>query len=106
MPRTTGELLTLLQLEQLDTDLYRGPQPETAMQRSFGGEVLAQGLSAAYRTVDSDRLAHSLNAYFLRPGSPASPILYVVEPTRDGRTFSQRRVVARQDGRPIFSMVC
>ncbi|MEZ5201614.1 MAG: thioesterase family protein [Micropruina glycogenica] len=106
MPRTTGELLTLLQLEQLDTDLFRGPQPETAMQRSFGGEVLAQGLSAAYRTVDSDRLAHSLNAYFLRPGSPASPILYVVEPTRDGRTFSQRRVVARQDGRPIFSMVC
>ncbi len=106
MPRTTGELLTLLQLEQLDIDLFRGPQPETAMQRSFGGQVLAQGLSAAYRTVDSDRLAHSLNAYFLRPGSPASPILYVVEPTRDGRTFSQRRVVARQDGRPIFSMVC
>lgn len=106
MPRTTGELLTLLQLEQLDTDLFRGPQPETAMQRSFGGQVLAQGLSAAYRTISADRLAHSLNAYFLRPGSPASPILYLVEPTRDGRTFSQRRVVARQDGRPIFSMVC
>lgn len=106
MPRTTGELLSLLELEKIDTDLFRGPQPETVLQRSFGGQVLAQALGAAYRTVSPERLAHSLNAYFLRPGSPASPILYVVEPTRDGRTFSQRRVVARQDGRPIFSMVC
>ena len=106
MPRTTGELLSLLDLEQIDTDLFRGSQPETVLQRSFGGQVLAQALSAAYRTMDAERLAHSLHAYFLRPGSPASPILYVVEPTRDGRTFSQRRVVARQDGRPIFSMVC
>lgn len=106
MPRTTDELLGLLELEQLDTDLFRGPQPETVLQRSFGGQVLAQALSAAYRGISPDRVAHSLNAYFLRPGSPATPILYVVEPTRDGRTFSQRRVVARQDGRPIFSMVC
>ncbi|MFT4294633.1 MAG: acyl-CoA thioesterase II [Micropruina sp.] len=106
MPRTTGELLGLLELEQIDTDLFRGPQPETVLQRSFGGQVLAQALAAAYRTVSPERLAHSLNAYFLRPGSPATPILYVVESTRDGRTFSQRRVVARQDGRPIFSMVC
>lgn len=106
MPRTTDELLGLFRLEQLDTDLFRGPQPETSLQRSFGGQVLAQGLAAAYRTVPDDRLAHSLNAYFLRPGSPATPILYVVEITRDGRTFSQRRIVARQDGRAIFSMVC
>ncbi|MFT3861302.1 acyl-CoA thioesterase [Micropruina sp.] len=106
MPRTTGELLGLLELEQLDTDLFRGPQPVTSLQRSFGGQVLAQALAAAYRTMPAERTAHSLNAYFLRPGSPATPILYLVEPTRDGRTFSQRRVVARQDGRPIFSMVC
>ncbi|MBK8446376.1 MAG: thioesterase family protein [Micropruina sp.] len=106
MPRTTDELLGLLHLEKLDTDLFRGPQPETSLQRSFGGQVLAQALAAAYRTVAPDRLAHSLNAYFLRPGSPATQILYLVETTRDGRTFSQRRVVARQDGRPIFSMVC
>ena len=106
MPRTTEELLGLLELEKLDTDLFRGPQPETVLQRSFGGQVLAQGLAAAYRTVTPERLAHSLNAYFLRPGSPVAPILYVVEPTRDGRMFSQRRVVARQSGKPIFSMVC
>ena len=106
MPRTTEELLGLLELEKLDTDLFRGPQPVTVLQRSFGGQVLAQGLAAAYRTVDPDRLAHSLNAYFLRPGATTHPILYVVEPTRDGRSFSQRRVVARQNGRPIFSMVC
>jgi len=106
VPRTTGELLRLFDLEQLDTDLFRGPQPETVLQRSFGGQVLAQALGAAYRTVAPERVAHSLNAYFLRPGSPATPILYLVEITRDGRTFSQRRVVARQDGRPIFSMVC
>jgi acyl-CoA thioesterase II len=106
VPRTAAELVDLLELEQLDTDLFRGPQPETVRQRSFGGQVLAQALGAAYRTVAAERLAHSLNAYFLRPGSPSGPILYVVEPTRDGRTFSQRRVVARQGGRPIFSMVC
>lgn len=106
MPRTAAELVELLELEQIDTDLFRGPQPETVLQRSFGGQVLAQALSAADRTMAPERVAHSLNAYFLRPGSPASPILYVVEPTRDGRTFSQRRVVGRQDGRPIFSMVC
>ncbi|MFT4218780.1 MAG: acyl-CoA thioesterase II [Micropruina sp.] len=106
MPRTTAELLGLFELEQIDADLFRGPQPETVLQRSFGGQVLAQALAAAYRTVSQERIAHSLNAYFLRPGSPASPILYVVESTRDGRTFAQRRVVGRQDGRPIFSMVC
>ncbi|WP_298134711.1 acyl-CoA thioesterase II [Micropruina sp.] len=106
MPRTAAELVGLLELEQLDTDLFRGPQPETLRQRSFGGQVLAQALGAAYRTMAPERVAHSLNAYFLRPGSPASPILYVVEPTRDGRAFSQRRVVGRQNGRPIFSMVC
>lgn len=106
MPRTTEELLGLLDLEKLDTDLFRGPHPETVLQRSFGGQVLAQGLSAAYRTVTPERLAHSLNAYFLRPGSPVTPILYVVEQTRDGRAFSQRRIVARQNGKPIFSMVC
>ncbi|ORB29770.1 acyl-CoA thioesterase domain-containing protein, partial [Mycobacterium paraseoulense] len=73
MPRTAGELLALLELEQLDTDLFRGPQPVTVLQRSFGGQVLAQALAAAYRTVEPARLAHSLNAYFLRPGATTAP---------------------------------
>ena len=106
MPKTVAELLTLLDLEQLDSDLFRGSQPATVLQRSFGGQVLAQALGAAYRSIPADRVAHSLNASFLRPGSTLSPILYVVEQTRDGGHFSSRRVVARQDGRPIFSMSC
>lgn len=104
MPRTTEELLGLLDLEQLDTDLFRGPQPVTNLQRSYGGQVLAQALAAAYATVPGDRVAHSLNAYFLRPGATTSPILYQVELTRDGKSFTNRRVNARQAGTTIFTM--
>lgn len=106
MPRTVGELVDLLDLEQLDTGLFRGPQPVTTLQRSYGGQVLAQALGAGYRTVSEGRTAHSLHAYFLRPGSTQSPIIYLVEDTRDGGHFSSRRVVARQDGKPIFVMSC
>ncbi|MBK8459437.1 MAG: acyl-CoA thioesterase II [Micropruina sp.] len=104
MPQTVGELVALLNLEQIDVDLFRATPASTSLQRVFGGQVLAQALAAAYRTVQGDRAAHSLSAYFLRPGATTSPLLYQVETTRDGRSFSSRRVVARQGGRPIFSM--
>ena len=102
MPQSTEELLALLDLETLEVDLYRGRQPDTALQRVFGGQVASQALVAAARTVERDRTVHSLHAYFLRPGDTAVPIVYDVDRTRDGRAFSTRRVVARQHGRTIF----
>lgn len=102
MPVSTHELLSLLDLEALDQDLFRGSQPRTTWQRTFGGQVLAQCLVAASRTVEGRRL-HSLHANFLRPGSNDSPIIYDVERMRDGRTFSTRLVRARQHGQVIFS---
>lgn len=104
MPQTTPELVQLLDLEQIELGLFRGHQPRTVMQRTFGGQVLAQALMAAGRTVGDDRECHSLNAYFLLPGSNSSPIIYDVEDLRDGRAFSQRRIVARQDGQRKFVM--
>jgi acyl-CoA thioesterase-2 len=104
MPQSTEELVALLDLETIEDGLYRSRQPDTALQRVFGGQVASQALVAAARSVHPDRLVHSLHAYFLRPGDTAVPILYDVESTRDGRTFSTRRVVARQHGRPIFYM--
>lgn len=104
MPHTTADLLELLTLEAIDDDICRGAAPETTLQRVFGGQVLAQGLMAAGASVPDDRHPHSLHGYFLRPGDPAVPIVYVVERTRDGRSFSTRRTVARQHGRPIFHM--
>jgi acyl-CoA thioesterase-2 len=104
MPQSIDELVALLDLETLEEGLYRGQQPETSLQRVFGGQVAGQALVAAIRTVEPARTVHSLHAYFLRPGDTAVPILYDVETTRDGRAFSLRRVVARQHGRPIFSM--
>jgi acyl-CoA thioesterase-2 len=102
VPHTVTELVDLLDLERLEVDLYRGRQPDTAMQRVFGGQVAAQALRAACATVDSARHAHSMHAYFLRPGDTAIPIVYDVERIRDGGSFSTRRVVARQSGRTIF----
>ncbi len=96
------DLLDLLELEQLEVDLYRGRQPDTAMQRVFGGQVAAQALRAACATVDDALAVHSLHSYFLRPGDTAVPIIYDVERIRDGRSFSTRRVVARQHGKSIF----
>jgi acyl-CoA thioesterase-2 len=102
MPRSIEELVDLLRLEAIEVGLYRGQQPDTSLQRVFGGQVLGQALAAAYRTVPNDRAVHSLHAYFLRPGDPAAPIIYDVERLRDGRSFAVRRTAARQHGRPIF----
>jgi acyl-CoA thioesterase-2 len=104
MPQSIDELVALLDLETLEDGLYRGKQPKTSLQRVFGGQVAGQALAATIRTVDAGRRVHSLHAYFLRPGDPSVPILYDVETTRDGRSFSTRRVVARQHGRSIFYM--
>ena len=104
MPQSVDELLSLLDLEPIEVGLFRGRQPDTALQRVFGGQVAGQALVAAARTTDADRQVHSLHAYFLRPGDTRVPIVYDVERTRDGRSFSTRRVVARQHGRPIFYM--
>jgi len=96
-------LIQLLDLEQLEEDLYRGLSPQVGWQRVFGGQVIGQALVAAGRTV-AGRPAHSLHAYFMRPGDPEVPIIYQVERMRDGGSFSTRRVVAIQHGAPIFAM--
>jgi len=97
------ELLGLMQLEPLELNLFRGASRDIGTQRVFGGQVLAQALLAASHTVE-DRLAHSLHAYFLRAGDPDAPIVYSVDRSRDGRSFTARRVVAIQHGRPIFTL--
>ena len=97
------ELLQLIHLEPLEDNLYRGISRDIGTARVFGGQVLCQALLAASATVEN-RLAHSLNAYFLRPGDPAASIVYDVDRSRDGNSFSARRVVAIQHGRPIFTM--
>ncbi|WP_182887786.1 acyl-CoA thioesterase [Microbispora sp. H10885] len=98
------ELLDLLDLEQIELDIFRGRSPEERFQRVFGGQVAAQALVAAGRTVPGDRMVHSLHAYFIRPGDPAVPIVYNVERVRDGRSFTTRRITAIQHGKAIFSM--
>ncbi len=98
------ELLDLLDLEQIELDIFRGRSPEERIQRVFGGQVAAQALVAAGRTVPAERMMHSLHAYFIRPGDPAVPIVYNVERVRDGRSFTTRRVVAIQHGKAIFTM--
>jgi acyl-CoA thioesterase II len=97
-------LLDLLDLERIDRDLFRGTSRSALVPRVFGGQVAAQALVAAGRTVPEDRPAHSLHAYFLRPGDPGAPIVYEVDRIRDGRSFTTRRVVAVQHGRPIFHL--
>ena len=103
MESALDALLGTLDLEPLELDLFRGQQPEEKRQRVFGGQVAAQALVAAGRTVE-ERSVHSLHAYFLRPGDPRIPIIYQVERTRDGRSFSTRRVTAIQHGQPIFTL--
>jgi acyl-CoA thioesterase-2 len=98
------ELLDLLDLEQIELDIFRGRSPEERIQRVFGGQVAAQALVAAARTVPADRMVHSLHAYFIRPGDPAIPIIYNVDRVRDGRSFTTRRVTAVQHGKVIFSL--
>jgi len=95
-------LLALLDLESIEENVFRGSSPAEPVQRVFGGQVLAQALVAATRTVAPDRLCHSFHAYFLRPGDPKVPILYQVDRSRDGGSFTARRVVAIQHGMQIF----
>ena len=98
------ELIDILNLEQLEHNLFRGRSPKTGWQRVFGGQVIGQALVAAQRTVPDDRQVHSLHGYFLRPGDPEIPIIYDVDRIRDGGSFTTRRVVAIQHGHAIFSM--
>lgn len=95
-------LLAYLEVEQIDKYLFIGNSPKKP-RRIFGGQVLAQALNAASRTLEEQRLAHSMHAYFLRPGNPEKQIVFEVDPIRDGRSFTTRRVVAKQDGRAIFN---
>ncbi len=99
-----ARLLALMQLEEIETDLFRGQSTDEGWIRVYGGQVVAQALMAASRTVDRERLCHSLHSYFIRPGDPKLPIVYKVERDRDGAGFTTRRVVAIQKGRPIFNM--
>ena len=99
-----SEILGLLELEQIEENIFRGLSPKARTQRVFGGQVLGQALAAAIRTVEPSRLCHSLHAYFLRPGDPRIPILYEVDRARDGRSFTARRVVAVQHGAQIFNL--
>lgn len=102
-PSAVDELLSLLQLERLEDNLFRGESRDIGTRYVFGGQVLGQALSAAQQTVEGDRSAHSLHAYFLRAGDIAKPIIYHVERTRDGGSFSMRRVTAIQHGQAIFN---
>jgi acyl-CoA thioesterase-2 len=97
------ELVKLLDLEQIEENIFLGVSPKDRSQRVFGGQVLGQALVAAGRTVEG-RVAHSLHAYFLVAGDPKVPILYEVDRSRDGASFSSRRVVAIQHGKQIFHM--
>jgi acyl-CoA thioesterase-2 len=104
MGEPLDELLSLLELETLEVNLFRGLSPDEDRQRVFGGQVAAQALTAAGRTIADDRGVHSLHAYFLRPGDPNIPIVYEVDRIRDGRSFTTRRVVAIQHGKAIFNL--
>src|SRR5260221_4401800 len=103
MPSAIETLLSILDLEQLEQNLFRGRSPQVGWQRVFGGQVIGQALVAAARTVEG-RAAHSLHAYFMLPGDPEVPIIYEVDRIRDGKSFTTRRVVAIQHGNAIFSM--
>jgi len=105
MSSAVQDLLTILDLEPLDVNLFRGRSPQVGWQRVFGGQVIGQALVAAVRTVDASRPPHSMHAYFILPGDPKVPIIYDVDPIRDGKSFTTRRVTARQHGHAIFSML-
>ena len=103
MSEAVQSLLSILDLEPLERNLFRGRSPQVGWQRVFGGQVIGQALVAAARTVE-DRVVHSLHCYFMRPGDPSVPIIYEVDRIRDGKSFTTRRVVAIQHGRAIFAM--
>ncbi len=104
MGRSLADLLHLLDLEEIEPDIFRGPYGETQLQRTYGGQVLAQAVMAAYRTMPTDRWLHAVHAIFLEGGRSNAPIVYHVETTRDGGSFSSRRVVAQQQGRRLFAL--
>src|SRR5580692_11553822 len=104
MGEALDRLLDLLDLEQIEVDIFRGRSPDERRQRVFGGQVAGQALVAAGRTVPADRPVHSLHAYFIRPGDPTVPLIYTVERVRDGRSFTTRRVTAIQHGKTIFTL--
>jgi acyl-CoA thioesterase-2 len=104
MPSPLDNVVALLDLEELELNIFRGVSPKEDRQRVFGGQVAGQALVAASRTVERDRRVHSLHSYFLRPGDPRVPILYLVDRIRDGRSFTTRRVVAIQHGHAIFNL--
>jgi acyl-CoA thioesterase-2 len=103
MPTALDDLIELLDLEELEVNIFRGRSPQEQRQRVFGGQVAGQALVAAGRTVERGTV-HSLHAYFLRPGDPTTPIVYFVDRIRDGKTFTTRRVAAIQHGRTIFHL--
>jgi acyl-CoA thioesterase II len=102
---TLADLLSILTLEPIEVNMFRGmtPEDERGHNRIFGGQVIAQALMAAYRTVE-ERHCHSLQAYFIRPGDPKIPVLYQVERSRDGKSFATRRVIAIQHGEQILNL--
>ncbi len=104
MTKALDRLLELLDLEQIEADIFRGRSPDERRQRVFGGQVAGQALVAAGRTVPADRPVHSLHAYFIRPGDPAVPLVYTVDRVRDGRSFTTRRISAIQHGKTIFTL--
>jgi acyl-CoA thioesterase II len=106
MGTALDDLVALLDLERLEVNLFRGVSFDTERQRIYGGQVLAQALMAAGRTVEPDRIVHSMHAYFLRLGDPRVPVVFDVDRIRDGRSFTTRRVVAIQHGQPIFNLAC
>ena len=104
MKESLQNLLELLQLEQIEETIFRGQSQDLGLGNVFGGQVIGQSLSAAKQTVDEGRSLHSFHCYFLRPGDPNKPIIYEVDKARDGGSFSTRRVVAIQKGKPIFNI--
>ena len=104
MSEILDRLVDLLNLEQIELDIFRGRSPSDRRQRVFGGQVAGQALVAAGRTVPADRPVHSLHAYFIRPGDPAVPLVYIVDRVRDGKSFTTRRVSAIQHGKTIFTL--
>ncbi|MGH1424316.1 MAG: acyl-CoA thioesterase [Pseudooceanicola sp.] len=105
-PKGDDQMTPVLDVERVEDNFFRGIATPSGHGRSFGGQVIGQALMAATRTVETDRPAHSLHAYFMRPGNAAEPVLYQIERDRDGGSFTTRRVVAVQAGRPILNMAC
>ncbi|MBU8896918.1 acyl-CoA thioesterase II [Corallococcus sp. H22C18031201] len=105
MSRVLDELVSLLKLEPIEENLFRGRSQDLGFRQLFGGQVLGQAVSAASQTVEPERHVHSLHGYFLRPGDAALPVVYTVDRVRDGGSFTTRRVVAIQKGQPIFTLM-